>query len=116
MYTGKIIKMCRLKILRADNLPLVSCKNSPSVIVEATLYHGEKPLCTPVTTSAQLLNLSVNWSETLNFKMAKMDVPKSAKILFRISEPLQNRESSSSKNLKGTKFLYWGLTALFDHQ
>lgn len=106
----------RLKILRADNLPLVSGKNPLNVIVDATLYHGEKPLCTPVSTSAQSLNLSVSWSETLNFKMAKMDVPKSAKILFRISEPLQNRESTSSKNLKGTKFLYWGLTALFDHQ
>lgn len=108
--------MFRLKILRADNLPLVSSKNPLNVIVDATLYHGEKPLCAPVTTSAQLLNLSVNWSETLNFKMAKMDIPKSAKILFRIREPLQNKESSSSKNLKGTKFLYWGLTALFDHQ
>lgn len=108
----------RLRIIKADHLPLVSSKNPLTVIVDATLYHGEKPLCSPVTTSGQLLNLSVNWSETLNFRIAKRDIPKSAKILFRISEPMQRRESSSAtKNqLKGTKFLYWGLTTLFDHQ
>ena len=106
-----------MKIIKADNLPLVSSKNPINVIVDATLYHGEKPLCDPVTTSGQLLNLSVTWSETLNFKMAKRDIPKSAKILFRISEPMQRRESSSTKSqLKATKFLYWGLTTLFDHQ
>ena len=95
----------------------MSSKNQFNVIVDATLYHGEKPLCSPVTTSAQMLNLSVSWSETLNFRVAKMDIPKSAKILFRISEPMQRKDSSSTKNqLKGTKFLYWGLTSLFDHQ
>ena len=107
----------RLRIIKANNLPLVSTKNPLSVIVDATLYHGEKPLCSPVTTSAQLLNLTVMWSETLNFRMEKRDIPKSAKILFRISEPMQRRESSSTKNqLKATKFLYWGLTTLFDHK
>lgn len=108
--------MHRLRIIKVNNLPLVSSKNQPTVIVDATLYHGEKPLCSSVTTSGQLLNLTVMWSETLNFRIAKRDIPKSTKILFRVSEPLQRRDSSAAKNLKGTKFLYWGLTALFDHQ
>lgn len=104
----------RLTVVKAENLPFVSSRNPLQAVVEATLYHGEKPLCPSVTTTAQVLNLTVQWSEPLNFKIAKKNIPKSAKILFQIFEPDQKRESVSVK--KGSKFLYWGLSTLFDHQ
>ena len=37
-----------------------------------------------------------------------------AKIMFVIHEPVQRRESFTSR--KPQRFLYWGLTSIFDHQ
>ena len=102
-----------LSIMEATNLPLVQSRVLQAV-VEATLYHGEKQLCPTVTTTAKVINLSVKWGETLVFKIAKKNIPKSAKILIQISEPYQRRESAP--NRRSSKFIYWGLCTVFDHE
>ncbi len=96
------------------NLPMLSGKTTCSVILEATLYHGDKPLCSPVTTTIKLLDSCLQWRETINFKIAKKNIPRAAKILFLVSEALQRRESVGVK--KTPKFLFWGLSMIFDHQ
>ncbi len=105
----------RLRVDRVENLPVYSNNTPYSAIVEATLYHGDKPLCPPVTTAARGLDGTIHWRETINFKIAKKNIPRAAKILFIISEPsLQRRESVGVK--KAPKYLYWGLTTVFDYQ
>ncbi len=99
--------------MEATNLPLVQSRVLQAV-VEATLYHGEKQLCPTVTTTAKVVDLSVKWGETLVFKIAKKNIPKSAKILIQISEPYLRRESTS--NRRSSKFIYWGLCTVFDHE
>ncbi len=84
------------------------------MIIEATLYHGEKALCPPVTTSTKPMDTNINWKENINFKIAKKNIPRAAKILFIVSEALQRKDSVGVK--KAPKFLYWGLTMVFDHQ
>lgn len=102
-----------LFILEATNLPFVQGKALPAV-VEATLYHGEKQLCPTVSTTAKPIDLSVKWGETLTFKIAKKNIPKSAKILIQISDPPLVRQSTSGR--RGSKFIYWGLCTIFDHE
>ena len=91
-----------------------SNRNPHSVIIEATIYHGERALCQPVTTTAKLLDNTIAWKESLDFRIAKKNIPRSAKILFLVSEASQKKESAAMK--KAPKFLYWGLTMVFDHQ
>ena len=105
---------CRVHVEEVRNLPALTGKTSCSVILEATLYHGDKPLCPPVSTSLKVLESSLHWRETINFKVSKKNLPRAAKILFLVSEALQRRESVGVK--KTPKFLYWGLTMVFDHQ
>lgn len=99
--------------MEATNLPLLQGRGV-QVVVEATLYHGEKQLCDTVTTTAKTVDLSVKWGQMLTFKIAKKNIPKSAKILIQISEPFMRRESTSSR--RGSKFIYWGLCTVFDHE
>lgn len=96
-----------------QNLPSLPGRTPYSVIIEATLYHGDKPLCPSVTTTAKTLDRSISWKETMNFKIAKKNIPRAAKILFVVSEVLQKRESVT---VKKPKFQFWGLTMVFDHQ
>jgi len=106
--------VCRVYVEEVRNLPILSGKTSCSVILEATLYHGDKPLCSPVSTTIKLLESSLRWRETINFKVSKKNLPRAVKILFLVSEALQRRESVGVK--KAPKFLYWGLAMIFDHQ
>lgn len=53
------------------------------MVVEATLYHGDKPLCPTVTTGAHALGQTVRWKSTLNFKIKKKNIPK----VYKISSP-----------------------------
>lgn len=82
--------------------------------VEASLYHGDKLLCPPVITSAKSMDLSVKWKEKLTFKIEKRNIPKSAKILVQICEPPTRRESVATR--RGSKFIYWGLLTVYDHE
>ena len=62
-----------------DNLPVVQGKSlsqRPQAVVEATLYHGDNPLGPSVVTAAHPLEQSIRWKETLNFKIAKKNIPK----------------------------------------
>lgn len=104
----------RLKIEKVEQLPTLSNRSSSLVIIEATLYHGEKALCPPVSSTTKLLDHTLHWKETINFKIAKKNVPRSAKILFIVTEASQRKESVGAK--KAPKFLFWGLTMVFDHQ
>jgi hypothetical protein len=103
-----------LRVEKVDQLPTHSNRASSLVIIEATLFHGEKALCAPVTTTSKLMENTLHWKECINFKIAKKNVPRSAKILFIVTEASQRKESVGAK--KAPKFLYWGLTMVFDHQ
>ncbi len=107
------VRSYRLSILEATNLPLIQGRVMQAV-VEATLYHGEKQLCPTITTTAKVIDLSVKWGEILVFNIAKKNIPKSAKILIQISEPYLRRESTANK--RSSKFIYWGLSTVFDHE
>lgn len=107
------IVFLRVRIETVRHLPVFS-KTSFSAIIEATLYHGDKPLCAPVSSTTKVLASSVQWKETLNFKVCKKNIPRAAKILFVVSEGLQRKESVGVK--KTPKFLFWGLSMVFDHQ
>lgn len=103
-----------LRVEKAEQLPTFSNRASTLVIIEATLYHGEKALCSPITTTTKLLDHALHWKESINFKIAKKNIPRSAKILFIVTEAAQRKESVGAK--KAPKFLFWGLTMVFDHQ
>ena len=89
---------CRVHVEEVRNLPVLTGKTSCSVILEVTLYHGDKPLCSPVSTSLKALECSL--------QVSKKNLPRAAKILFLVSEALQRRKSVGVK--KTPKFLYWG--------
>lgn len=98
-----------------EQLPSFSTnRTSYSVIIEATLYHGGKALCPPVISTSKILNNTVVWKENIDFNIEKKNIPHSAKIMFLVSEALLKKESVGMK--KAPKFLYWGLTMVFDHQ
>lgn len=65
----------RLRLVKSEQLPSMQGKPS-QVVVEATLYHGDKPLCPTITTAARTLEHSVRWKETLNFRIKKKNIPK----------------------------------------
>jgi len=109
-----VISVSSLSVVEATNLPFVPGR-AVQAVVEATLYHGVKQLCETVTTTAKTIDLSVKWSETLVFKIAKKNIPKSAKVLIQISEPFVNRRESAATK-RGSKFIYWGLCTVFDHE
>ena len=65
----------RLRLVKSEQLPSMQGK-ACQVIVEATLYHGDKPLCPTITTAARTLEHTVRWKETLNFRIKKKNIPK----------------------------------------
>ena len=99
--------------MEATNLPLLPSR-SAHVFIEAKLYHGEKQLCPTVSTTSKVIDLSVKWKEKLTFKIEKKNIPKAAKILILISEPYTRRESVAVR--RGSKFIYWGLSTVYDHE
>lgn len=70
-----------LRLVKSDHLP--SLGRSSHVVVEATLYHGDRPLCPTVTTVTHTLGQTVRWKSTLNFKIKKKNIPK----VYKISSP-----------------------------
>ena len=67
----------RLQVVKLDQLPVRSLPTrTTSLVVEVSLYHGATQLCQTQQTSPQPLNGLVRIKETMNFKIAKKDVPK----------------------------------------
>ena len=61
------------------------------------------------------LLLPILFSSSFPLPLLSLSLPQqSAKVMFVIREPLIRRESGSAKKMP--KFLYWGLTTVFDHQ
>ena len=110
----ELLLLNRLRIESVEQLPVFSNRASHSVIIEATLYHGEKALCPSITTTAKILDQTLHWKEILNFSIAKKNVPRSAKVLLIVTEAVLRKDSIGVK--KSPKFLFWGLTTIFDHQ
>ena len=64
-------------MVKLDQLPVRSLPTrTTSLVVEVSLYHGATQLCQTQQTSPQPLNGLVRIKETMNFKIAKKDVPK----------------------------------------
>ena len=99
---------------KVEELPTLSNRSSYLAIIEATLYHGGKPLCSSITTTTKVLDNTIVWRESIGFSIKKKDIPRSAKILFVVTEAAQKKDSIEVK--KTPKFLFWGLTMVFDHQ
>ena len=102
----------RVSVEAVKNLPYLSSKTS--VVIEATLYHGDKPLSAPVTTSTKVSSPCIQWREKINFKVSKKNIPRAAKIMLLVTEGLQKKEMMGVK--KTSKMLFWGLSMVFDHQ
>jgi hypothetical protein len=107
-----------LQVVKLDQLPVRSLTTRTPLVVEVSLYHGATQLCQTQQTSPQPLNGLIRIKETMNFKIAKKDVPKSARLMFVVRESSQRKECTvgTRKTQARGSFLYWGLVSLIDHQ
>ncbi len=64
-----------------ENLKFVR-NYQPSLVLEATLYHGTTQLCSPFSATAKVVGNRINWSERVTFSVKQKDLPKVSKLII----------------------------------